>query len=450
MIKALPLPHHDATSSVNPSLSLSPESSLCLAPPTTRGRVPSATARTCAAEPVGSDFDPAAFMRAKIAADSLEEAFFVLDLGVVARKVGEWRQHLGRISPACAVKCNSNPAFLRTVAALGVLLDCTSRAEVDAALAAGASSNSLLFSSPCKLVTQLRAVAGAGVTTLAFDCEADLAKIAKAHPRAELLLRVAAPDAPATQLQRNPKGGAAPGDAPALLAAAAALGLSVVGVSFDLGCIATAPNHIVVLETALQTARKIMDGAAAAGQPMSILDLGGGFPGLPSTLALREIAAGLLPALEAYIPASVRVVADIGRFIAGPAMTLAVNVFARRDISAGRNSSEEPRDAGAVDFLYYVSDGVYGSFSCMIFDNAVVTPKPLMVRDSKAAARTCTVFGPTCDGIDFIAKQTVLPELHIGDWLCFENMGAYTLAEATAFNGFGTTLVYVVDSSARV
>mmetsp|Transcript_51231 Transcript_51231/g.123668 ORF Transcript_51231/g.123668 Transcript_51231/m.123668 type:complete len:127 (+) Transcript_51231:1928-2308(+) len=47
-----------------------------------------------------------------------------------------------------------------------------------------------------------------------------------------------------------------------------------------------------------------------------------------------------------------------------------------------------------------------------------------------------TVFGPTCDSIDVVARSVLLPKLKIGDWLYFQNMGAYTMAAASSFNGF--------------
>ena len=49
-----------------------------------------------------------------------------------------------------------------------------------------------------------------------------------------------------------------------------------------------------------------------------------------------------------------------------------------------------------------------------------------------------TVFGPTCDGLDTILENTRLPKLKIGDYLAFENMGAYTISSGSSFNGFTT------------
>lgn len=48
-----------------------------------------------------------------------------------------------------------------------------------------------------------------------------------------------------------------------------------------------------------------------------------------------------------------------------------------------------------------------------------------------------SVWGPTCDSIDLVCPKTVLPAgLQVGDWLGFDNMGAYTICAASQFNGF--------------
>lgn len=39
-----------------------------------------------------------------------------------------------------------------------------------------------------------------------------------------------------------------------------------------------------------------------------------------------------------------------------------------------------------------------------------------------------------------------LPEMHVGDWMLFENMGAYTVAAASTFNGFQRPTIYYVMS----
>jgi len=57
-----------------------------------------------------------------------------------------------------------------------------------------------------------------------------------------------------------------------------------------------------------------------------------------------------------------------------------------------------------------------------------------------------TVFGPTCDSIDLICKDVELPDLEIGDIVYFFNMGAYTSAAASSFNGFNPPeTVYMIS-----
>ena len=59
---------------------------------------------------------------------------------------------------------------------------------------------------------------------------------------------------------------------------------------------------------------------------------------------------------------------------------------------------------------------------------------------------TSTIFGPTCDSIDVICRSVLLPELQVGDWLYFTNMGAYTMAAASCFNGFTPSEKFYVCS----
>lgn len=97
----------------------------------------------------------------------------------------------------------------------------------------------------------------------------------------------------------------------------------------------------------------------------------------------------------------------------------------------------------------YINDGMYGSFNCITFDHALCTPKPLyrsgqflygdnvsVDGDTEVQQYQCSVWGPTCDSIDLIGTDFSLPEMKIGDWLVFKEMGAYTNAAASNFNGF--------------
>jgi len=127
------------------------------------------------------------------------------------------------------------------------------------------------------------------------------------------------------------------------------------------------------------------------------------------------------------------------------------------------------------DYCYYINDGVYGAFNNLMFDHATVRPRrlalsisprdltvPLSPTNSTKAAVPCdedaipadvdtqlfasTVFGPTCDSMDVISRSVLLPKMDIGDWMYFQNMGAYTCAAASGFNGFEPTTKFYVCS----
>jgi len=57
---------------------------------------------------------------------------------------------------------------------------------------------------------------------------------------------------------------------------------------------------------------------------------------------------------------------------------------------------------------------------------------------------TCSLWGPTCDGLDCLTRDSRLPELNTGDWLLFEDMGAYTMSAASNFNGMPKPKCYHV------
>lgn len=90
----------------------------------------------------------------------------------------------------------------------------------------------------------------------------------------------------------------------------------------------------------------------------------------------------------------------------------------------------------------YINDGVYGAFNCILFDHQIIHPYVLSMNgsfhiSSSEPTQLSSVWGPTCDSIDCVSPKTVLPSaLRVGDWLGFDNMGAYTICAASQFNGF--------------
>lgn len=381
----------------------------------------------------------------------MEEAFFVINLSDVIKKFIKWKRFLPRVETFYAVKCNPDQAILRTLASLGSKFDCASMGEIDAVLALpNVTADDVIYANPVKQRKHIKYAAAKGVELMTFDNLEELAKVKELHPRAKLVLRIVTDDSQSV-CQLSSKYGAPLSVCPSLLDAAAQLGLDVVGVSFHVG---SGCRNVSAFVQAIENARTVFDMAAQRNFKMNILDIGGGFPGSDEAdhPTFEAIAEAICPTLDALFPTT-RIIAEPGRYFVASAGTLVANVFARKEVAVlptppplapGHDASEElMEEFPTQNYVYYINDGVYGSFNCLLYDHAVAKPSPLAPRS--ADLFKCTIFGPTCDGLDCIAKNKLLPLLNIGDWVYFKDMGAYTLAASSTFNGFATPSVFYVN-----
>ncbi|XP_043227091.1 ornithine decarboxylase-like [Amphibalanus amphitrite] len=354
-----------------------------------------------------------------------EDAFYLFDVDDVILKYNTWLEKLPRVLPFYAVKCNNHPILLQVLKALGAGFDCASKAEIQTMTEMGVPPEQIIFANPCKPASHLRYAVARDVQLMTFDNETELTKVQTLAPNARLVLRIRV-DAEDAQCPLGIKFGAVPSAAPRLLKLAAAQGLNVVGVSFHVG---SGCREFAVYERAIRAARLVFDQAAEVGYTLSLLDLGGGFAGERGS-SLDEAAGYINSALDECFPESqgVTVIAEPGRYMAASAFTLATQVTSVR------------RAADSVD--YYVNDGVYGAFNCILYDHLVCVPRPL--EEAPAESIPATVWGPTCDSMDRICEGCLLPPLEPQSWLVWENMGAYTLSAAGTFNGFPRATVYPV------
>ncbi|KAF2266299.1 ornithine decarboxylase [Lojkania enalia] len=362
-----------------------------------------------------------------------EDAFFVADLGEVYRQHLRWKKNLARVKPHYAVKCNPDPQVLRLLNELGCGYDCASKAEIDQILEMGVDPSRVIYAQPCKTKSHLRHAALKGVKQMTFDNIDELYKIKQISPDAELFLRIHTDDS-GSLVRLSQKYGASLDTTAELLELAKKLGLNVVGVAFHIGSGATDPKAFL---KACQDARFVIDQAAVYGFEIHTVDVGGGFTG---DKTFEPFSAVLAAALEVYIPPHIRVIGEPGRYYVGTAFTIACSVIARRTVTDAT--------LGTTSYMLYLNDGVYGNFSSIMYDHQHPVPMVLKAgNDIKYDVRRSgydtpsmieySIWGPTCDGLDHINSSVMFPEiLDVGDWLYFEDMGAYTKASATRFNGF--------------
>jgi len=370
---------------------------------------------------------PEDYLREKLNEAVVEnEAFYIVDLGMVVKKYEEWTTHLPRVKPFYAIKCNPNTAIIKLLASMGTNFDCASKAEIQQILGCGVDPSRIIYANPCKMKSHLEYAKASNVEMMTFDNSHELIKIAESFPGAKLLLRIITDDSQSI-CRFSTKFGAPLNTTFQLLSLAKELGLNVAGVSFHVGSGCMSADSFVA---AIRSAKRVFQEAEEVGYQFSILDLGGGWPGNNTQkIDFRVIANAIRPVLDDLFPTEVEIIAEPGRYFVAASHTLAVNVFAKRTV--------HDNSTGDKHFLYYCNDGVYQSFNCMMFDH--YNPEALVLTTSGEDQVTqfkSTLFGPTCDSMDCIGKDIDLPELEVGDWLYFKNMGAYTVAAASPFNGF--------------
>jgi len=377
----------------------------------------------------------------KIRELGLEDTFYVFDLGNVYRRMKTWQRLLPRVKPFYAVKCNPDPGVLSTLASLGTGFDCASQMELESVLSLGVSPDSVVYANACKRPSDLRHMRQTGTLLTTFDSESELLKIKQYHPSAQVVLRIRADD-PNARCYLGNKYGAETYEVEHLLRKTIELGLNLVGVSFHVGSGASDPE---AFRMAIGLARQVFNAALALGiTTMDLLDIGGGFSGGTGdgTEALGKVARVIRASLDKHFgeEGRYRIIAEPGRYFSEGACSLFTCVY-------GKRRREEKME-------YWLTDGLYGSMNCVIYDHAKLAPKPFFLKSSAPVEDldlySSTLFGPTCDGLDTVLKDVMMPRLDNGDWIIFPAMGAYTISAASNFNGISACdpqIFYVVSKT---
>ncbi|KAK3861728.1 hypothetical protein Pcinc_032344 [Petrolisthes cinctipes] len=362
----------------------------------------------------------------------MEDPFYILNVGDLVQKIKVWKLKMPRVKPFYAVKCNDDKTVLEILAAMGTGFDCASKNEIQKVLQLGVDPSHIIYAHPCKPASHLRHAAKQNISLMTFDNEVELHKIKAYYPQAKLVIRIRC-DALDCAIPLGIKFGVYPEDAGALLAVARDLDLNIVGVSFHVGSGCREPQ---VFSRAIAAAKRVFEEAQDLGFNLNLLDIGGGFLGLGDNL-LDEVAEVVNNALEEYFPedCGFKVIAEPGRYFVASAFTLATNIVAKRDVKD---------DSGSLmSTMYYINDGIYGSFNSIVIDGQIVHGVPL--KDcGESPLFPCSIWGPTCDSSDQVLSSAALPRLSCGDWLVWPGLGAYSMVGAGTFNGFPLPKVYVV------
>jgi diaminopimelate decarboxylase len=280
---------------------------------------------------------------------------------------------------------------------------------------------------------------------MTFDCEEELYKIKLYHPYAKLILRLAVDDSKSL-CKFNKKFGCRLEQVDEILRIAKTLKLDIVGFSFHVGSGCSSAENFY---KAIRDCRSATKTAQEIGFHINTIDIGGGFPGVDRTIRFEDIATRVRDGICDFFGdmPDVQFIAEPGRYFAQKSHILVLNVIGKKILYEPTTSPTDkaldnaaspsgPTDPSGKRIIYYLNDGVYGSFNCIYFDHNVPTILPFNERDG--GQYMSTIFGPTCDSIDLICENAMLPDLAIGEWVYVEDFGAYTAASSSAFNGFKT------------
>lgn len=315
-----------------------------------------------------------------------------------------------------AVKSNPHTELLASLASLGAHFDVASLAEIRLLESVGVSAGRMIHTHPIKTDTEIERAVASGVTTFVVDNVDELWKLIPYRHAIRVMLRLSfiAPDAP---IDLSKKFGAMPKDALSILDVANDSGIRVDGLCFHVGSqAASAYTHAEALACCLALCEAIV---AEELPPIQRIDIGGGFPAhyTNDPIDLMAFCAPIREVL-ATVPPGLQIMAEPGRVISAPSMALVCKVVGR----AKRGDS----------WWFYLDDGVYGAQSGRLFDGMQYR---MTVYTSAEELAPCVFAGPTCDSIDELGRYPQFPVLNMNDVVVMHEMGAYTLASATHFNG---------------
>lgn len=349
----------------------------------------------------------------------------VINHDVIRRNYAEFKKHLPKVQAYFAVKANPAPEIVRTLYRAGGSFDVASLPEfmlvyenikhLPPKEQQDFIWDKIIYANPTKPKETLQAL-DQYKPLVTYDNLNELKKIRQYAPRAGVVLRLRVPNT-GSMVELSSKFGCDPGEAVDLVCEAFKLGLVVEGLSFHVGSQCTNFENFV---QALNMAAAVMKESRSRGHEIKILDIGGGFPAhynrhvKPFSALARKINAEI----DRLFPKDLQILAEPGRFLVATA-AMAVARIIGKAVRDGKT-------------CYYIDDSVYHTYSGIIFDHCQYPLKTF----KKGPTEICAVFGQTCDGLDTISQSEELPDLEIDDLVYSENIGAYSNASATWFNGF--------------
>ena len=357
----------------------------------------------------------------------------VVDLDVVRDNYRAFAHALPDTRVFYAIKANPAPEILRLLAALGSCFDAASVAEIEMALAAGATAERISFGNTIKKERDVARAYQLGVRLFAVDCLAEVEKIARVAPGAKVFCRILC-DCDGAEWPLSRKFGCVPEMATDVLEQAHRLGLEAYGVSFHVG---SQQTNTEAWDIALASASAIFRECAERGIHLRMVNLGGGFPAryLKPVPGVESYGDAIFRALSRHFGNRLpETIIEPGRGMVGDAGVIEAEV-----VLVSKKSEDD-----AVRWVY-LDIGKFGGLAETMDESIRYPIRTIHDGDDMVP---CVLAGPTCDSADVMYEKVpyMLPvSLEIGDKVLIEGTGAYTTTySAVAFNGFPPLKSYVI------
>src|SRR5262249_32062740 len=361
----------------------------------------------------------------------------VVDHKALRENYAQFRKYLPRVQFYYAAKENTDPEIVKPFFGAGASFDVASVAEFrtvyelikhfPAKQRQDFIWDRIIYANPIKAPETLQQL-DPYKPLVTYDNYEEIMKIARYAPQAGVALRLRVPNT-GSMVELSSKFGALPGEAVDLMIFAQNNKLVVEGLSFHVGSQCTNIQNYI---QALHLASSVFAEARERGIELKLLDIGGGFPANydDTVPAFRTVASAISREHDRLVPEPIEILAEPGRFLVASAATSVAQIIGKA-VRGGK-------------LCYYLNDGVYHTFSGVIFDHCQYPLKSF----KNGPTQLCSVFGPTCDALDTISLAEQLPDMELGDYVYAPNIGAYSAASSTSFNGFPPAKVIHLNQDA--
>ncbi|MCE0495418.1 type III PLP-dependent enzyme [Vibrio salinus] len=351
----------------------------------------------------------------KSSASQYGTPLLLLDCNIVRQQYRALSAALPGVILHFALKPLPHESVVRSLLEEGANFDLASTGEIDLVASLGVPPEQTIHTHPIKKDKDIQDALSYGCNVFVVDNINELEKFIPYRDRVQILIRLSFRNADVFA-DLSKKFGCQSDDAIRIMFRAKALGIYIKGLSFHVGSQTMNPKKYV---EAINACNALMQRVVSIGLPaLSTLDIGGGFPVCYSkeVMPIDEFCRPINQALS-QLPETVMVLAEPGRFIVAPSVMSIASVVGQ----AQREGKH----------WYYLDDGIYGSFSGLMFDDA---DYPIVSLREGIKNYPSVLAGPTCDSIDVISENILLPKLKNGDLIVSRMMGAYTSATSTDFN----------------